>query len=86
VAWDRSAFSLRTDSDVGQLALIGAGCGVGICQVALAGRNVDLVRLLPHRFEVKLDTWVTMHEDLRNSARCRVTFDALVQGLSAHVS
>jgi DNA-binding transcriptional LysR family regulator len=85
-AWNRAAFSLRTDSDVGQLALISAGCGIGICQVALAGRNVDLVRVLPHKLEVKLDTWVTMHEDLRNGPRCKITFDALVQGLTAHVS
>jgi hypothetical protein len=33
----------------------------------------------------KLDTWVTMHEDLRASTRCRVAFDALVDGLEAYV-
>ena len=84
--WSRAAFSIRTDSDVGQLALIRAGCGIGVCQVALARRNADLVRVLPLKFELKLDTWVTMHEDLRNSPRCKVTFDALVHGLTAHVS
>jgi hypothetical protein len=26
--WSRAAFSIRTDSDVGQLALIRAGCGI----------------------------------------------------------
>jgi DNA-binding transcriptional LysR family regulator len=84
--WSRGAFSIRTDSDVGQLALIRAGCGIGGCQVPLARGNADLVRVLPLKFELKLDTWVTMHEDLRNSARCKVTFDALVQGLTAYVS
>jgi len=84
--WSRAAFSIRTDSDVGQLALIRAGCGIGFCQVALAKRNTDLVRVLPLKLELKLDTWVTMHEDLRNSPRCKVTFDALAQGLTAHVS
>jgi DNA-binding transcriptional LysR family regulator len=84
--WSRAAFSIRTDSDVGQLALIRAGCGIGVCQVALARRSTDLVRVLAHKFEFKLDTWVTMHEDLRGSPRCRVTFDALVQGLTAYVS
>lgn len=85
-AWSRGAFSIRTDSDVGQLALIRAGCGIGACQLALARGNADLVRVLPLKFELKLDTWVTMHQDLRNSARCKVTFDALVQGLTTHVS
>jgi DNA-binding transcriptional LysR family regulator len=84
--WSRAAFSIRTDSDVGQLGLIRAGCGIGVCQVALAKRNTDLVHVLPLKFELKLDTWVTMHEDLRNSPRCKVTFDALVKGLAAHVS
>lgn len=84
--WSRAAFSIRTDSDVGQLALIRAGCGVGACQVGLAKLNTDLVRVLPRKFELQLETWVTMHEDLRNSPRCRVTFDALVKGLTAYVS
>ena len=82
--WSRAAFSIRTDSDVGQLALIRAGCGIGACQVALAKRNTDLVRVLHLKFELKLDTWITMHADLRNSPRCKVTFDALVQGLTMH--
>ncbi|HEX2569220.1 MAG TPA: LysR family transcriptional regulator [Polyangia bacterium] len=82
----REAFALRTDSDLAQLALIRAGCGIGACQVALAQRDPALVRVLPRHFELKLETWVTMHEDLRSSPRCRVTFDALVKGLSSYVA
>jgi DNA-binding transcriptional LysR family regulator len=84
--WSRAAFSIRTDSDAGQLALLRAGCGIGFCQVALAKRNVELVRVLPLKIELQLDTWIVMHEDLRNSPRCKVTFEALVQGLTAYVS
>jgi DNA-binding transcriptional LysR family regulator len=84
--WSRAAFSIRTDSTVGQIALLRAGCGIGFCQVALARRNVDLVRVLSGKVELQLETWVTMHEDLRNSPRCKVTFDALVKGLTAHLS
>jgi DNA-binding transcriptional LysR family regulator len=82
----REHLALRTDSDVAQLPLIRAGAGIGICQVALARRTPDLVRVLPDAFALQLDTWVTMHEDLRNSPRCRVTFDALVAALAAHVA
>ncbi|KQX19016.1 LysR family transcriptional regulator [Variovorax sp. Root434] len=81
----RDTFSLRTDSDLTQLALIRAGAGIGICQAALAGRNPALVRLMPRTFSMKLDTWVTMHEDLRHSPRCRAAFDALVEGLALYV-
>ncbi|QNK70486.1 LysR family transcriptional regulator [Variovorax sp. PAMC26660] len=81
----RDTFSLRTDSDLTQLALIRAGAGVGICQVGLARRGDTLVRLMPRTFSMKLETWITMHEDLRNSPRCRVAFDALVEGLQQYV-
>jgi DNA-binding transcriptional LysR family regulator len=81
--WTRSAFALRTDSDLAQLALIRAGCGIGACQVGIARRDDSLVRVLPRHMELKLETWITMHEDLRGSARCKATFDALVAALAA---
>ena len=83
---DRSLFSLRTDSDLAQLAAIRAGCGIGICQVGLAKRNPDLVRLLPKTLSWKLETWIVMHSDLRGSARCRVVADALAAGIGAYIA
>jgi DNA-binding transcriptional LysR family regulator len=80
--WGREDFSLRTDSDLAQLALIRAGCGIGGCQVGLAKRDPSLVRVLPKQLELKLETWIAMHEDLRGSPRCKVTFDALVKALA----
>ena len=80
------AFALRTDSDIAQLALIRAGAGIGICQVPLAARAPALVRVLPDAFTFPLETWLTMHEDLRASPRCRVVFDALVDGLAAYIA
>jgi len=76
-ALDRASFALRTDSDVAQLAAIRAGFGIGICQTSLAARDPQIVRVLADAFEVRLDLWITMHEDLRSSARCRAVFDAL---------
>jgi DNA-binding transcriptional LysR family regulator len=84
-AWRRGAFSLRTDSNLAQLALIRSGAGIGACQVAIARRDDSIVRILPEQFSLPLETWITMHEDLRNSPRCRVTFDALVEGLQRHL-
>lgn len=60
----RDGFATRTDSDLAQLALIRAGAGIGFCQVALARRSRDLVRVLPRAFSLALDTWLTMHADL----------------------
>ncbi|WP_206950980.1 LysR family transcriptional regulator [Trinickia acidisoli] len=83
--WKREAFALRTDSTLAQLALIRAGCGIGICQNGIAQRD-SLVRLLPDAVALKLQTWVVMHEDLRGSPRCTATFDALVRGLQAYIA
>ena len=75
---------MRTDSDIAQMAQIRSGCGIGVCEVPLAKRDPSRVRVLPRLFELKLETGVAMHEDLRSSPRCKATFDALVKGLVAH--
>lgn len=80
----RLHYAFRTDSNLAQLAAIRAGVGIGLCQVALVAGDPDIVRLLPD-FSLSLGTWVAMHEDMRTSPRCRVTFDALVEGLQAHL-
>ena len=84
--WRRDAFTLRTDSDLAQLALIRSGAGIGICQVVLAKRDPQLVRVLPDHFAFNMETWLTMHKDLRHSPRCKITFDALLAGLQRHVT
>jgi DNA-binding transcriptional LysR family regulator len=83
--FDRDLFALRTDSDLAQLAAIRAGFGVGVCQVGLANRDPSLVRLLADELEIKLDMWIAMHEDLKETRRCRLVFDALAEGLSSYV-
>lgn len=84
--YSRDMFSLRTDNNLAQLALIRCGAGIGFCQVPIAERDDSLTRVLPRKFSLRLDTWVTMHEDLRNTPRCRATFDTLVEGLQQYVA
>jgi DNA-binding transcriptional LysR family regulator len=83
---ENARFAYRTDSNVAQFAAVKAGCAIGVCQVRLAEEIGDLVRLFEHEFELSLQTWVVMHEDLRGSPRCRATFDALVRGLTAYMN
>lgn len=85
-AWQRERFAVRSDSDVAQLAFMRAGGGIGVCQTGLALRAPALVHLLPAQFVWGLETWVVMHEDLRHSPRCRVTFDALGAGLQQYLA
>ncbi len=79
---ERGQFSLRTDSDIAQFAAIRAGCGIGLCQVAVGQSDPSLVRVLPTLVSVELELWIVMHEDLKTSERCKPVFDALVEGLS----
>lgn len=81
-----SSFALRCDSDVGQLAFVRAGAGIGVCQTGVAARSMPpLVRVLP-KVSFSLEAWVVMHEDLRASRRVRTVFDALVAGLESKES
>lgn len=77
--------SFRSDSNLAQMAAIRAGFGIGVCQVALAKRDPNLQRVLEDAFELPLETFVVMHENLKTTPRCRVTFDALVEGLLAYL-
>jgi len=82
----RNRFALRTDSDLAAIAALRAGFGIGFCQVGLAQRNPDLVRLFVDEVSITLDTWLAMHEDLRDSPRCRAVFDALAVGLQRYIN
>jgi DNA-binding transcriptional LysR family regulator len=81
----RELMSLRTDSDLASLAVLRAGFGIGVCQVGLARRDPDLIRLFPKKISLRLDTWLAMHEDLRDNPSCRVAFAALAEGLESYV-
>ena len=84
--FSRDLFTLRSDSNLAQLALLRAGAGIGMCQVALARRDPGLVRLLPKQVSFPLESWITMHADLRRQLRYRVTFDALVRAMLSYAS
>lgn len=80
----REHFALRTDSDLAALAALRAGFGLGFAQVGLARRDPQLVRLLADELSLSLDTWVVMHEDLRQSLRVRRLFEHLAESLQAY--
>jgi DNA-binding transcriptional LysR family regulator len=83
---DAGDFAFRSDSDLAHVAAIRAGLGIGVCQVPLARRDPQLVRILPDLLSHPLETWVVMHEDLRTSAPVRAAFDALVAGLRDYLA
>lgn len=84
--FEHARLTFRADSNLAQFAAVKAACAIGICQVNLAREVDDLVRLFADEFELPLPAWIVMHEDLRDSPRCRAAFDALVRGLTAYVA
>jgi DNA-binding transcriptional LysR family regulator len=81
----REAFTLRTDSDLACLGAIRAGFGIGISQTGIAKRE-GWVRFIPDQLSLSLETWIVMHEDLKANPACRVTFDALAEGMRAYIA
>lgn len=79
----RELFAFRCDSDLGQLAAIRAGFGIGVCQYGVAASsNPPLLSILPQDFRFELEIWIVMHEALRKTARTRLMFDHLVAGFT----
>jgi len=81
----REIFSLRTDSDLAQLAALRAGYGIGGCQDALARHNPNLLPVMADTIRFELPMWLVMHEDLRSSRRVRLLYDFLGQTLAGYL-
>ncbi|HET7331385.1 LysR family transcriptional regulator [Dyella sp.] len=77
VPYVREHFALRTDNDLAALAALRAGYGIAICQCGIGDRDPSLLRLFADSFELHMDTWVAMHEDLRRNALMRALYDHL---------
>ncbi len=82
---DGISFSFRSDHSIALHNALRSGIGIGFYQIPLANRDANLLRLLPE-MEVSIETWIVMHENLKTSPRCRVTFDALVAGLLDYIN
>jgi DNA-binding transcriptional LysR family regulator len=82
----REAFTFRCDSDLGRLAALRAGVGIGGCQKAIARHESALLPVLPERVSFTLEMWLAMHEDLRGNRRMKSLFDHLAKGLGAYIA
>jgi DNA-binding transcriptional LysR family regulator len=85
-ALKRSQFSLKTDSNLAQLAAICSGFGIGFCQVGLARQEKSLERVLPNHLSFKMETWIVMHENLKSNPSCLAVFNTLRDDLLIYIS
>jgi DNA-binding transcriptional LysR family regulator len=83
---DRHFFRLRCDDQAANWALVRAGAGLGIAQLAVARAAPDMVQVVPDLPLPALPVWLTAAEALRDTPRLRRVWDALAEGLAAVVA
>lgn len=80
---DARSFALRCDDELTVLSAMRAGMGVGVCQLPIAGRSNDLVRVVL-KWEGTLGMWVVVHRDLRREPRFARVFEHLCDRLATY--
>jgi DNA-binding transcriptional LysR family regulator len=85
IAVTQELFHFRSDSDLAQLAMLRAGCGIGACQNPLALQDEDLLPVLHDLIRFEIPMWLAMHENLKASRPVRLLLDHLAAGLSAYL-
>ena len=83
---DRHFFRLRCDDQAANWALVRAGAGLGIAQLAVARAAPGMVQVVPDLPLPALPVWLTAAEALRDTPRLRRVWDALAEGLAAVVA
>jgi DNA-binding transcriptional LysR family regulator len=73
--------SFRCDSDLGQLAALKAGAGIGVCPLIVAMKDKGLVAILPNIISVEYEVWLAMHEDLKRDLTVHKTMTYLASAL-----
>jgi DNA-binding transcriptional LysR family regulator len=82
---DRGFFAFRCDNQIVGWQAALAGMGIGFAPVKVAARWTSMRAVLPKEMMPNMPVWVSAHRELRHSARIRVVFDALAEGLQTMV-
>ena len=46
----------------------------------------NLVRVVPEQFNISMDTWLAMHENMRSNPACAAVYTALAAGLEDYIN
>ena len=76
-------FGLRTDDLIAYWAAVRAGLGIGFVASYLLRNDPLLVPVLPNLPLPSLPVWLTVHREIRSSARIRAVYDFLARELPA---
>lgn len=82
---ERNFFKLRCDNQVAGWQLALNGLGIAFATAYVARQTPGMQQVLGAQQVGYLPVWLTAHRELRQSARIRLVFDALAQGLQRMV-
>ena len=74
-------FNFLTESVTLSVALIRQGFGIGILPIEIGDAYPELENPLPSFEQLKIETWLVAHRELKTSLRIRLVFDVLSEGL-----
>lgn len=78
---DRLRYGLRSDDLIMQWEAVRAGLGIGFLSDCVANSDPDILPLLPELELPVFPVWLTVHREVRTSARLRATYDFLADTL-----
>jgi DNA-binding transcriptional LysR family regulator len=76
-------FALRTDDLIAHWGAVRAGLGVGFIANYVIDTDPTVTRILSQLPLPRLPVWLTVHREIRNSARIRAVYDFLAQAIPA---
>jgi DNA-binding transcriptional LysR family regulator len=79
----QARFTLRTDDMIAYWQAVRAGLGVGFVADYMLGLHADVRRVLPGLALPNLPVWLTVHREVRTSARIRAVYDFLAHAIPA---
>ena len=77
----RDAFTTRSDDHAVMWESLRTGLGIGFAATWLAERESRVERVLPTLAIPPLPVWLTVHREIRSSARIRVVYDFLARAI-----
>jgi DNA-binding transcriptional LysR family regulator len=83
---ERDSFMFRSDDHLVLWQALCAGLGIGFAATWLADREPSLERVLPDLPMPRLPVWLTVHREIRSSARIRALYDLLGEGIPTELA
>jgi DNA-binding transcriptional LysR family regulator len=77
----REQFAFRTDDLMAYWQAVRAGLGIGFVAHYMARTDPEVLQVLPQLALPQIPIWLTVHREIRTSARIRAVYDFLAEAV-----